>query len=499
MCLYHSDDEGRALVLRPRTTPYDFSGTRITGELAEALAKLPLDVGIWLREAVFEVDVNFDRVEFGRADFNGAEFRGHASFLDCQFKGLVMFEGTRFRKDAMFGGSTYHDNADYSGTLFEAKASFTGATFSKVAWLGPFVADEVDLEGAQFDGHVEVVAETALVQARRVRFDDTAIFRLRYAVLGLEGATFGVSSSISGSDRPFVAHRTGPIAASAEVVQGWLHRQQREDPDTAWNPLLVSVRDSDVGNLVLTDVDLRWCQFAGARKLDQLQMEGRCPLNEPPHRRGRARRAVLAEEHFWRAGRGSGTWTAEHPLGEQTSQIRADRLAALYRSLRKAFEDGKNEAGAGDFYYGEMEARRHATTTTRPERWILTAYWALSGYGQRASRAFAALLILIAVVTALLVGWGLPTSDPQRITGAVQPTATVLTVAEQQTNLPPGGQRWTLARTEKALQLATGAVAFRDAGQKLTPVGTWTVTSARLGGPLLLALAALAIRARVKR
>ncbi|MBM7774250.1 uncharacterized protein YjbI with pentapeptide repeats [Actinokineospora baliensis] len=462
----------------------------MTGELA----RRQHDVS--LREAVFETDIVFDRVVFGRADFSGAIFQGHASFLDCRFEGLASFEGARFEADAMFGGSHFQDNAVYSGTVFAAKASFTGASFGKVAWLGPLVADQVDLEGAQFDGHVEVVAETSLVQARRVRFEDTAIFRLRYAVLGLEGANFGVSSSISGGDRPFVAHRTGPVAAHNDTVKGWLRRQGREDLDTAWNPLLVSVRDSDVGNLVLTDVDLRWCQFAGARRLDQLQMEGRCPLNVPPPRRGRASRAVLAEEHFWRARGRSKNWTAEHPLGEQTSVIRADRLAALYRSLRKAFEDGKNEAGAGDFYYGEMEARRHATTTTRPERWILTAYWALSGYGQRASRAFAALLLLIATVTILLVGWGIPTSEPQRITGTVQPT-TALTVAEQSTALP--AQRWTLSRAEKALQLATGAVAFRDAGQKLTAVGMWTVTSARLTGPLLLALAALAIRARVKR
>lgn len=35
----------------------------------------------------------------------------------------------------------------------------------------------------------------------------------------------------------------------------------------------------------------------------------------------------------------------------------------VYRVLRKAFEDGKDEPVAADFYCGEMEMRRH-------ERWL---------------------------------------------------------------------------------------------------------------------------------
>jgi hypothetical protein len=44
-----------------------------------------------------------------------------------------------------------------------------------------------------------------------------------------------------------------------------------------------------------------------------------------------------------------------------------------------------------------------------------------------------------------------------------------------------------------------GAVVFREAGQTLTSAGSWTVMVARFAGPVLLALAVLAIRARVKR
>jgi hypothetical protein len=42
-----------------------------------------------------------------------------------------------------------------------------------------------------------------------------------------------------------------------------------------------------------------------------------------------------------------------------TLPIGPDCIAVLYRDLRKAHEDCKDEPGASDFYYGEMEMRRH--------------------------------------------------------------------------------------------------------------------------------------------
>jgi len=83
----------------------------------------------------------------------------------------------------------------------------------------------------------------------------------------------------------------------------------------------------------------------------------------------------------------------------------ATEIAGIYRGLRKGLEDSSNGPGAADFYYGEMEMRRlsgrekgpKSSAAARSERCLLTAYWAVSGYGLRAWRAFTAFASLILI------------------------------------------------------------------------------------------------------
>lgn len=319
-----------------------------------------------------------------------------------------------------------NDHPDF-GTL-----DFEGAWFNRVAKIGPLKADKLVLDGASFDEHVVIEIQADHVSCVRTRFEGGVTMRVNGATIDTTDATFGGTSAISTS-------------------LAWGEPRQ---------PRLVSLRGVDVSNLVLVDVDLSLCQFAGSHRLDQLRLEDRTRFGSPPDNWRWARRQVLAEESITRG------WI-DVPDG---FPLRWERLAALYRSLRKAFEDGKNEAGAGDFYYGEMEARRHSAITPRTERWTLWLYWLLSGYGQRAVRAVAALGVLVAIVCSVLFAVGLP-----------------------------GEVVWTWGRVDQALRIGMGAVVFREAGQTLTSAGSWTVMVARFAGPVLLALAVLAVRARVKR
>ncbi len=97
-----------------------------------------------------------------------------------------------------------------------------------------------------------------------------------------------------------------------------------------------------------------------------------------------------------------------------------DRLAVMYRQVRAVLEDARNEPGAADLYYGEMEMRRAAARRDAGwgERWLLGGYWLVSGYGLRASRSLAGLAGLILVAAVVLRYKGFPGVAPQASGGA---------------------------------------------------------------------------------
>ncbi|WP_161630730.1 pentapeptide repeat-containing protein [Amycolatopsis decaplanina] len=493
----------------------EFGGARFSGHALFTSARF--NGNAWFTNAKFNQN----------AEFREARFRGEVRFRNAQFSAHAWFLSAHFTENAEFDGARFSAHARFADARFSANVRFDFAQFEAATGLGPLVAAELFLDDAVFSRSVVIEAETGLLSCRRTRFEEGVALRMRYASVNLERASFGRPSSLEGSHQAFRINTTQRnVVASVEQVQGWDQRAARSRDHAevgtrggqieTWVPGLTSLEGTDVSELLLTDVDMRWCRFAGAHHLDMLRIEGRCPFHEPPTgwSAGWAwpplwrwtRRQVLAEEHAWRRrrpGRKSADWQS-YPLGGNPVEVEPERLAVLYRSLRKALEDGKDEAGAGDFYYGEMEARRH--TGPRRDRVVLTAYWLISGYGQRALRALAGLALLVVAITVLLVGTGLPSSSPaQLVAGTLQPAPTsapqvvALQISDPPTTMPPVAQRWTWNRTGKALQLAMGSVVFRDGAQKLTPAGTWTVMAGRFLGPVFLALAVLAIRARVKR
>jgi hypothetical protein len=146
-------------------------------------------------------------------------------------------------------------------------------------------------------------------------------------------------------------------------------------------------------------------------------------------------------------------------------------LAAIYRRLRKGREDAKNEPGAADFYYGEMEMRRHAHNTPTAERLLLGLYWLTAGYALRASRALATLAVVLAVLAVGFWQVGFGQHHPSYWASLVYAGLA------------------TLSLDSKAKALA----------DQLTLPGELIRITLRLTGPVLFALALLSIRNRVKR
>jgi hypothetical protein len=178
-------------------------------------------------------------------------------------------------------------------------------------------------------------------------------------------------------------------------------------------------------------------------------------------------------------------------------------VAPLYRALRKAEEDAKYEPGAADFYYGEMEMRRHAQGTPWIEKRLLWMYWLVAGYGLRASRALLTLLVVLVAATAILaaVGFPAPTRPANTpITGTITggPAVEHLRL-DAPPAPPPTAKRSFVARCGTAWWIALEAAVFRSPDQSLTPAGRHVETVVRFFGPVLLGLALLSVRGRVKR
>jgi hypothetical protein len=202
----------------------------------------------------------------------------------------------------------------------------------------------------------------------------------------------------------------------------------------------------------------------------------------------------VAARRWRQSGRRFSLWRRlyeirRHAVEEETRHRRnqAREISNVYRALRKGREDNKDEPGAADFYYGEMEMRRRATPPST-ERGILTLYWLVSGYALRAWRAFTAVLLTLLVFAFLMMGFGY--RDSAESSGTA-PTSTALSPPSQRVDTSFAGALVYGARTAIGLQ--------RDPQPQLTRFGDVFQIGLRVVVPVLLGLGILSIRGRVKR
>ncbi|MFI1740253.1 pentapeptide repeat-containing protein [Streptomyces sioyaensis] len=526
-CLAHLAAGARAVYLARLAAGADVDCRGVTfddGLLAAVLAGVTGEDGYPVfgagrfEQARFAESASFARAEFrGPASFQGARLEGAADFGSVRFRHGAWFKGARFAGSAEFGGAHISDDAGFADTWFGGTAWFGGvriegrlwlerARFAGDAvflrgvfgadWVGPVTCDgTLSLAEAEFRSPLRLALAASRIDARAARCEGPVALSVRYAAIDLTGAVLlhpcRISTDLVTELREPAAARAGGADHTASIV---------------------SLRGVDAAMLTVADVDLRGCVFAGTHHLDQLGLEGNWQLGASPQGvrwqwgvpRSWTRRLVLEEERQWRAlpGRGATArrgWGAA-PENPDTVPGLAT-LTSVYRQLRKAREDALDQPGAADFYYGEMEMRRHSHTWRRAERWLLQAYWLLAGYGLRASRALVWLACAVAGTVVLMMGLGLPDTEPQQQVRRVQGGGSIRMVmdkAEPQLTLPVG-ERFTGERFEKSLRVVLNSVLFRSSGQDLTLWGTYTEMVSRLTEPVLLGLAALAVRGRVKR
>jgi uncharacterized protein YjbI with pentapeptide repeats len=469
-CLAHAEDEERDAALEQfaQTGKIDARGVTISNALVVKILDnvpcnpdghaLPLEVDFsW---ATFEGDALFSGATFQDAGFTKTTFQGDAAFL-----------GVKFQGDAEFGQAT-----------FQGAAVFAGSTFERAQQFGPLLAYEsLNLDIVRFAQPVRIEVSTIWFCCRWARFPGGVQFRLRWASVVLDGTDIPAPSLLTGIS----------FGASEELVSGeyQIARDWKQEyaGHVSEQPRLLSVQRANVAGLGLANVDLTDCRFSGAHNLDKLRLEADVAFRSSLAWVSWEQRQVIAEECAWRAGQTrSGRWAnpwwhrPDPWMGSRTEPkvLAPGAIASLYRALRKSREDAKDEPGAADFYYGEMEMRRHAHRRADygdggsrglADRGVLTAYWLVSGYGLRAWRALAWFAgITVAFAFAFhLVGF---VRAPQPVT------------------------YWT-----SLLYSFRSTISLTDNDVTLTAWGQLLQALLRLTGPVLLGLALLAIRGRIKR
>jgi uncharacterized protein YjbI with pentapeptide repeats len=472
----------------------------------------------------------------GRASFDWAVFTGYAHFAKAKFRDWTSFDGAEFGS-GVFQEAVFDDWADFSGTTFDralfgkaafngnvtfsatvwSKADFSGATFGSARSFGPLSSyGQLDLSDCRFAENVELSIGGPKIRFAGAQFQAGGAVRVEFGDLALDDARFLRPTVITGGRRVEPTEEfddeLAEILSEAEVEPAGEETDGDEDEgeadeapaleetpleseddeavaqaedgasdDVEVLPRLVSLRGTDVENLSIAQLDLRACRFAGANNLDHLRIGDSVAFAPAPPSRRWTRRQTIAEEHTWRdcvqPDRG---WLPPECVTpgwiEEGDQPTPEAIAQLYRALRKGREDIKDEPGAADFYYGEMEMRRHSGRGDQPtvnrgasagERALIFAYWLVSGYGLRASRALAALLVTVLLFAFLFDGWGLEKAASYR--------TSLLFAFESTTSLLKGPDR------------------------DLTSLGETFWIVLRLLGPIFFGLVLLSLRGRIKR
>jgi uncharacterized protein YjbI with pentapeptide repeats len=440
-----------------------------------------------LRDASGELRIgslNWDRVAFSsHVELRKVSFSGKATFTHCNFSQGATFATIRFADQADFSNATFGGPAILADVEFARDALFRECMFTEAKLSHIIAGKNISFEKANVsrltisdaqspsgsltlsglrateDGEVEVKARFSAVRCKQAEFGGPARLQLATGPLWLTGSTF----------------------KGTAIVESWLPALAKE-PGRANEPLLPirSLRGVDAERLTLTDVDLSQCLMYGLRRPEELRLEGRWLFPRTPRgwhpRHGLpwrwTRRDALYEEHLWR-GWAIATKDAEDPidLDDPAMPCPPARLAVLYRQLRQGVEDARNAPGAADLYYGEMEMRR-LSTDALDERALLTAYWLVSGYGLRASRALLLLAGVVLAATEVLqhAGFGRASHHPGFV--------------------------------DSLLYTAGSLLSLTISGHLPTTLSDWgqaMVISLRITGPVLLGLAALAMRGRLTR
>lgn len=459
----------------------DFSRSTFHGPATFSYATMERNFSLWgsrfeSEASFFSVKISekskFDSCTFTRGvNFIGANFGDKASFKDASFTD-VTFEGASFVRGLSLHASKTEGRLQMIGVSMKGTLDLSEALFSSAVELGPMVCGhEIRAMHSVWRGQARISAAALRVDLSWARFEKPLKLDLRHATLSLEGAVFEEASSITSAP---------PLVYTGNERSTPLNEDYIAETSKRESPSLTSVSFADLSNLTLSGISLKRCRFTKSHNLERIRIDDDGGFDSTPAGWHFSRkfpyvsywsnRRVISEECEWRR---QGRWQQAWPRadrGQMAAAADGESIAHAYRSLRRSYEESRNEPKSAEFYYGEMEMRKNSRSVSKSERCIIWLYWAISGYGLRASRAFIALLLLILSTTWLAHYKGF--SGP----------------------VPSFGRVF--------LYYVEGMLSIRGDG---LPVGHMNGLGGslrvllKIAGPILLGLGLLAIRNRVKR
>ena len=203
------------------------------------------------------------------AEFDGIDCHGEFHFGQTDVQGNVVLEGAHFRKNAAIEHATFRGEANLRQAHFDAQANFEGSSFAEPpSFDGAIFRSQVQLDGmtvgvapAVPDQSPSLRSDQVSLDLKNVKFESGVEIALNEGMrLAVESSQFTGPSTIKGpalSTNPGSSHDRSP-------------------------PNIISLSGSDVGNLVLSHVDLSNCRFDGTHNLDRLRLEHLADLRNPP-------------------------------------------------------------------------------------------------------------------------------------------------------------------------------------------------------------------------
>lgn len=413
-----------------------------------------LRIPIELRHAKIDAKINLQNAKFDRIFWlsnciineeiiiTDSLFNEGVIFESCLINGVVIrLSGSTFHHRANFSKSTHSEELQYNkgiialekcifnddlileettATIFADSAKFTKNINCRNSKLS------LGIHGSHLNGSLDVensecsIGAPRLHAARSLRLNNAKI-----AHLDLQDAIFDshiyVNAVCEDINLLGVELRKGgafdvqakTICLSQIRTGGSL--KIRGKPGSTQTEI-IDLTNADVNHMSLTNVNLRRCSFYGAHGLSSIELDPSVSLATTRFPLGKRR--YIADELAWRRSRPrwlSLGWQIDDTFVGQSAPPQkkwppkrivvlkprsALEVATTYRDIRRSFESRSDMSGAADFYYGEMEMRRHWARFAEKE--MLTIYKYISGYGLKPLNAFAGWTLAIVTATSLI-------------------------------------------------------------------------------------------------